>query len=86
MCLTLIDSQSNNLSIDIQFVNKGKLGGFKMSWKVQNQFFPIYFFIVNISLKIAPKYFKFSLVIPRICMEGTVSQNFYLGLSSHFMS
>ena len=86
MCLTLIDSQSNNLSIDIQFVNKGKLGGFKMSWKVRNLFFPIYFFIVNISLKITPKYFKFSLFIPRICMEGTVSQNFYLGLSSHFMS
>ena len=86
MCLTLIDSQSNNLSIDIQFVNKGTLGGFKMFWKVQNQFFQIYFLIVNISVKIRPKYFRFSLIIPRICMEGTVSQNFNLGLSSHFMS
>ena len=86
MCLTLIDSQSNNISIDILFANKGKLGGFKMSWKVQNQFFHIYFLIVNISLKIRPKYFRFSLVIPMICMEGTVSQNFNIGLSSDFMS
>ena len=86
MCLTLIDSQSNNLSIDIQFVNNGKLGGFKMSWKVRNRFFHIYFLIVNISLKIRPKYFRFSLVFLRICMKGKVSKNFNLGLSSHFMS
>ena len=86
MCFTLIDSQLNNLSIDIQFVNKGKLGGFEMSWKVQNLFFHIYFLIVNISLKIRRKYFRFSLIILRICMEGTVSQNFNLGLSFHFMS
>ena len=82
MCVTLIDSQSNNLSIDIQFVNMGHLGGFKMSWKTQNR----YFMIVNISLKIRPKYFRYLLVIPRICMEGTVSQNFNLGISSDFMS
>ena len=49
-------------------------------------FFHIYFLIVNISLKIQPKYFRFSLIMPRICIEGTVSQNFNLGLSFHFMS
>ena len=85
MCFTLIHSKSNNLSIDIQCVNKGKLSGFKMSWKLQNRSFYIHFLNVTISVNIKPKYLKFSLVILRICMEGKVSQNFNIWVSSHFI-
>ena len=41
---------------------------------------------MNISLNIVPTFTKFSTFIENILMQGTVSQNFYLGLSFNFMT
>ena len=40
---------------------------------------------VNNSVNIKTRLFKFCVLILDIIMEGTVSQNFYLGPSSYFM-
>ena len=47
--------------------------------------FHIYFLNIDISLIIALISLKTCICIARICMEGSVSQNFELGLSSCFM-
>ena len=56
-----------------------------MSRKLRNLFFHIYFLNVNISVNMKPKYLKFSLVILGMCMEGILSQNVNIGVSSNFI-
>ena len=47
--------------------------------------FHVYFFNMDISLIIAPIRLKICMFIAEICMKGSVSQNFDLGLSFCFM-
>ena len=47
--------------------------------------FHVYFFNMDISLIIAPICLKICMCTAEICMEGSVSQNFDLGLSFCFM-
>ena len=54
--------------------------------KSKNLIFDKIFLNVHSSITIAYKDFKFCLLIPHIHSEGTVSQNFNLGLSLYFMS
>ena len=51
----------------------------------QNYFFNNYFSNLNISITMAYTVFKFSFLILNTYSEGTMSQIFHLGLSSHFM-
>ena len=47
--------------------------------------FPVYFFNMDISLIIAPICLRICMCIVEIWMEGSMSQNFDLGLSFCFM-
>ena len=47
--------------------------------------FHVYFLNMHILLIIAPIYLKTCMCIARICMEGSVSQNFDLGIWFCFM-
>ena len=53
---------------------------------IKNQFFHFYFFIQDISLTIDSTYLLFSGYVKNIHLEGIVSQNLNIGLSSHFMT
>ena len=52
---------------------------------ILNQFFYFYFFNMDISLGNCFPTMKFCIVGHKILMEGSVSQNCYLGLSFYFM-
>ena len=54
--------------------------------KFKNWIFDKIFLNVHFSITIAYKDFKFCLLSPHTHSEGTVSQNFDLGLSFYFMS
>ena len=56
-----------------------------MVGKNENLIFHEYFLNMDTSLNIASKPFKFSTYIHKIQMEGSLSQNFDLGPSFHFM-
>ena len=47
--------------------------------------FHVYFFNMDISLIIALICLKICMFLSELCMEGSVSQNFDLGLSFYFM-
>ena len=57
----------------------------QMYHKSENPYFYIYFFNMDISLIIALTCSKTCMCILEICMEGSISQNFDLGLSFCFM-
>ena len=57
---------------------------FQELW-VLNQFFNFYFLNMDISLNIYTTVMKFEKGALNIALEGSVSQNFYLGLSFYFI-
>ena len=57
----------------------------KLHDKSKKLFFYNYFLNLNISITMAYTQFKFCFLILHTHSEGTVSQIFHLGLSSHFM-
>ena len=52
---------------------------------LETHIFHVYFFNLDIPLIIALTSLKMCMCIAEICMEGSVSQNFDLGLSFCFM-
>ena len=52
---------------------------------MKTHIFHVYFFNMDISLIIAPISLKICMCIAEIYMEGSVSQNLYLGLGLCFM-
>ena len=57
----------------------------RSSGKLKNSLFFIYFFNKDISFNIPWKFLKFVMYVHTDHLEGTVSQIFFLGPSSHFM-
>ena len=55
------------------------------TYKSENSFFSWYFLNSDISLNMSSLLMKLETVILHIVMEGTVSQNFNLGLSFDFI-
>ena len=77
------EKEYSPLSIDI-FDFESKYGGRKLYLK--RLFYLLLFLIVHISTNSAFEGPKFWIRVPKIHVEGTVSQIFVLGISFHFMS
>ena len=80
-----LSSQLNNLSIDINMI---EIILWIIIWrcgKLKNYFFHQHFLNGDKSLHRHKKLLKFCLCVLQYHIEGTVSQNFYLGLSFCFM-
>ena len=73
------------LSNDITKIKMGKSKLLKISREFEKMIFFLHFLASDISLNNLFYSIKFYGDVVKVPMEGTVSQNFYLGLSFYFM-
>ena len=83
MYYTSNERDYSSLSIDLSNFENTYGGG---KWYLKRYYFLLLFLIVHISTNFVLDGLKFSVHVPNIHVEGTVSQIFVLDLSFHFMS